>query len=62
MTGRATVLGTLQLKGRQLHLDVNSVRRPERATAMLGDALGPLVGPPLTRITLSNRRSWTTPT
>jgi hypothetical protein len=44
------VLGTLDLKGKALTLSVNSARRAERGTALVTDALGDLVKPPLTAI------------
>lgn len=44
------VLGTLELKGRQLRLQVNSETRAEQGTAVLRNALGSLIGSPLTQI------------
>jgi hypothetical protein len=44
------VLGTLELKGKALTLSVNSARRAERGTALVMEALGDLVKPPLTAI------------
>lgn len=44
------VLGTLELKGRQLRLQVNSETRAKQGTALLHNALGSLIGSPLTRI------------
>lgn len=50
MDDGSIVLGTLELKGRQLRLEVNSKSRAEQGQAMLKDALGDLVGVPLTQI------------
>ncbi|MBV0888793.1 hypothetical protein KTQ54_09600 [Komagataeibacter oboediens] len=44
------VLGTLELKGRRLRLQVNSKERAERGQAMLQAGLGDLVRAPLTQI------------
>ncbi|MGI1660956.1 hypothetical protein ACRDNQ_01845 [Palleronia sp. KMU-117] len=44
------VLGTLELKGKALTLSVNSARRAERGVALIREALGDLVKPPLTAI------------
>ena len=44
------VLGNVELKGRALHLSVNSAARAERGTALIQAALGERVGPPLTEI------------
>jgi hypothetical protein len=45
-----TVLGTLDLEGKALTLSVNSARRAERGMALITEALGDLVKPPLTAI------------
>lgn len=50
MDDGAIVLGTLDLKGRQLRLQVNSKERAERGRAMLQAGLGDLVRAPLTQI------------
>lgn len=50
MDDGAIVLGTVELKGRQLRLQVNSENRAERGRAMLQAVLGTLVGAPLTQI------------
>ncbi|PYD78885.1 hypothetical protein CFR80_15855 [Komagataeibacter oboediens] len=50
MDDGAIVLGTLDLKGRQLRLQVNSKERAERGRAMLQVGLGDLVRAPLTQI------------
>lgn len=50
MDDGAIVLGTLDLKGRQLRLQVNSKERVERGRAMLQAGLGDLVRAPLTQI------------
>lgn len=50
MDDGAIVLGTLDLKGRQLRLQVNSKERAERGCAMLQAGLGDLVRAPLTQI------------
>lgn len=50
MDDGATVLGTLELKGRQLLVGVNSRERAARGQAMLAEVLGSLVGTPLTQI------------
>lgn len=50
MEDGSTVLGTLELSGRQLHFEVNSRQRAERGQAMLAAALDGLVGRPLTQI------------
>lgn len=50
MDDGSIVLGTLELKGRQLRLEVNSRSRAEQGQAMLKEALGDLVGAPLTQI------------
>lgn len=50
MDDGAIVLGTLELRGRQLRLQVNSENRAERGRAMLQAVLGTLVGAPLTQI------------
>ncbi|GCE84570.1 hypothetical protein [Komagataeibacter diospyri] len=50
MDDGAIVLGTLELRGRQLRLQVNSGERAERGRAMLQAVLGTLVGAPLTQI------------
>ena len=51
MDDGAIVLGTLDLKGRRLRLQVNSRERAERGRAMVQAALGDLVGaPPLMQI------------
>ena len=42
------MLGTLQLKGRRLSLEANSVARAERGRALLEPVLAGLVGQPLT--------------
>jgi hypothetical protein len=44
------VLGTLELQGKALTLSVNSARRAERGMALVTEALGQLVKPPLTAI------------
>ncbi|GAN54783.1 hypothetical protein [Tanticharoenia sakaeratensis] len=64
MDDGATVLGTLELKGRQLLVGVNSQERAARAQAMLAGVLGGLIGTPLTQImtpgqTLAERESRT---
>ena len=46
----SVVLGNIELKERTLVLSVNSAARAERGRAMLQDALGGLVGAPLTKI------------
>lgn len=46
MDDGAIVLGTLELKGRQLRLQVNSENRAERGRAMLQAVLGTLVARP----------------
>jgi hypothetical protein len=51
MDDGATVLGTLELKGRRLTLEVNSAPRAERGRAMLEPVLAGLVGPALTERT-----------
>jgi len=66
MDDGATVLGTLELKGRQLLVGVNSQERAARGQAMLAEVLGGLVGTPLTQImtpgqTLAERESRTDP-
>lgn len=50
MDDGATVLGTLELRGRQLLVGVNSRERAARGQAMLAEVLGSLVGTPLTQI------------
>ncbi len=50
MEDGSVVLGTIELKERTLVLSVNSVARAERGRAMLQDALGGLVGAPLTKV------------
>lgn len=50
MDDGAIVLGTLELNGRQLRLQVNSKERAERGRALLQAGLGDLVGTPLTQI------------
>ncbi|GBR06822.1 hypothetical protein AOE01nite_33570 [Acetobacter oeni] len=50
MDDGAIVLGTVELKGRQLRLQVNSGARAERGRAMLQAVLDTLVGAPLTQI------------
>jgi hypothetical protein len=49
-TSAGTVLGTLELEGKALTLLVNSARRAERGMALIKEALGDLVRPPLTAI------------
>jgi hypothetical protein len=49
-TSAGTVLGTLDLAGKALTLSVNSARRAERGMALIAEALGDLVKPPLTAI------------
>ena len=44
------LLGNLEFKGRALFLAVPSAERAERGTALVEQALGKLVGPPLTEI------------
>ena len=46
----SVVLGAIELKGRTLVLNVNSEARAERGKAMLEEALGGLLGAPLTKI------------
>ena len=46
----SVVLGNIELKERTLVLSVNSAARAERGRAMLQDALGGLVGAPLTKV------------
>jgi hypothetical protein len=48
MTDGTVVLGTVELKGKTLVLEVNSERRLERGQALLAPALEGLVGAPLT--------------
>ena len=48
MEDGSLVLGTLQLKGRRLSLEANSVARAERGRALLEPVLAGLVGQPLT--------------
>ena len=48
MDDGSLVLGTLELKGRRLSLEANSVARSERGRALLGPVLAGLVGQPLT--------------
>ncbi|NHN89995.1 hypothetical protein, partial [Acetobacter conturbans] len=50
MEDGSIVLGTLEAKGRQLRLQVNSKERAERGKALLRAALDDLVGTPLTQI------------
>ncbi|GAA3675021.1 MAG: hypothetical protein ABF636_13665 [Acetobacter sp.] len=50
MDDGATVLGTLELRGRQLLVGINSRERTARGQAMLAEVLGSLVGTPLTQI------------
>ncbi|GCE91345.1 hypothetical protein MSKU15_2946 [Komagataeibacter diospyri] len=50
MDDGAIVLGTVELRGRQLRLQVNSEKRAERGRTMLQAVLGTLVGAPLTQI------------
>lgn len=50
MEDGAIVLGTLELKGRQLRVQVNSAERAERGRVMLEAVLGTMVGTPLTQI------------
>ena len=45
-----TVLGSVQLKGGALTLEVNSASRAERGRDLLAGVVGDLVGPPLTAI------------
>ena len=47
-TGGGHVLGSMRLEGDAVVLTANSVERAERGRTMLGEALGPLVGAPLT--------------
>ncbi len=44
------VLGNIELKGRSVHLSTNSAARAEAGKAMLQQALGALIGVPLTQI------------
>jgi hypothetical protein len=44
------VLGNVELKGRFLHLSTNSAARAEKGTDLIRQALGDLVGTPLTEI------------
>ncbi|EHK53410.1 hypothetical protein [Allomesorhizobium alhagi] len=44
------VLGNVELKGRFLHLSTNSAARAEKGTALIRQALGDIVGTPLTEI------------
>jgi hypothetical protein len=46
--GGGHVLGSMRLEGDAVVLTANSVERAERGRTMLGEALGPLVGAPLT--------------
>ena len=46
----ATVLGTLEMKGSALTLSVNSAARAKRGEALILDALGDLLKPPLTAL------------
>lgn len=46
----SVVLGAIELKGRTLVLNVNSEARTDRGKAMLEEALGGLLGAPLTKI------------
>lgn len=50
MDGGLRVLGNVELKGRFLHLSANSSARAEKGTALIRNALGHLVGAPLTEI------------
>ncbi|GAN55825.1 hypothetical protein [Tanticharoenia sakaeratensis] len=66
MDDGATVLGTLELKGRQLLVGVNSRERAARGQALLAEVLGGLVGTPLTQImtpgqTMAERESRADP-
>lgn len=49
-TEQGTILGTLELKGKALTLQVNSAERAKRGIAMIETAAGDLLGPPLTSI------------
>lgn len=44
------VLGNVELKGRFLHLSINSAARAEKGTVLIRQALGDIVGTPLTEI------------
>lgn len=44
------VLGNIELKGRSLHLSTNSAARAEEGKVLLQQALGALIGAPLTQI------------
>ncbi|MDI6029362.1 hypothetical protein QBK99_24710 [Corticibacterium sp. UT-5YL-CI-8] len=44
------VLGNVELKGRFLHLSTNSAARAEKGTVLIRQALGDIVGTPLTEI------------
>jgi len=53
-----TILGTLELRGKALVLEVNSAERAARGAAMIGKAAGTLLRPPLTAIqTLDQARA-----
>jgi hypothetical protein len=50
MDNGSRVLGNVELKGRFLHLATNSVERAGKGTALIQQALGDLVGVPLTEV------------
>ena len=50
MDNGARVLGNIELKGKFLHLSANSAERAQTGTTLIQQALGDLVGPPLTEI------------
>lgn len=50
MESGARVYGNIELKGRTLHLSVNSATRAEKGTILLQEVLGDLVRTPLTEI------------